>query len=376
MLLLIALAPCGGSTHDESKTTASVVPPAQPAEKPPRPAPTKEQRAAYKQHMKAAQALEKDKKWAEAVTELEAALTAIEGDQRALAELGFAAMNAGDYVKARKADDEAVRVAADKKVKAASLYNLGLVQEKTGDLEGARASFTASLALRPNRAVSDELSGLGGKIGPPPPFCAAGAKPCDCIGKHAFGQIAKDAPPTCTLDREAKLPPLPGFHLYRIEWYRQTWRYLLDENDQLVAVIDGSVDMHRSSETLVLEKAELKPVGGHKVLWLQTHDEASDASESGDDIVNDDSTTTTAVTLCVIGDGKTRCPLASVPIALSATSERTSLDDSGSPGKTDTSMVETTLDLSLADDGTATLKLLKGASDPQVDKWIGPHKLW
>ena len=377
-MALVALAACG-SKRDEAvrEVVTAVVGSGKLADqlvgKPP---PTPAQRAAYKQHWKAALALEKDKKWAEAVAELEVALAVIDGDQRALAELGFAAMNAGDYVKARKADEEAVRVAVDKKIKAAGLYNLGMVQKKSGDLEGARASFTASLALRPSRTVSDELSGLGAPSGPAVPFCAAGAKPCDCIAKAAFGAIDKEDPPACTAATEPKLPALPGFHLYRIEWNRWTWRYLLDENDQLVAVIDGGFERMRASETLQLDKAELRTIGGHQVLWIQTTDEASETSDSSDDAMAIDSARTTAVTVCVIGDGKTRCPLVGVPITQSTEVTRTAIDDNGTPGATTGTSVETAVDLAIADDGTATVKLVKGPSDAQLDKLIGPHRLW
>ncbi|MBA3538461.1 MAG: hypothetical protein H0T79_02430 [Deltaproteobacteria bacterium] len=37
---------------------------------------------------------------------------------------------------------------------------------------------------------------------------------------------------------------------------------------------------------------------------------------------------------------------------------------------------ETTLGIALAADGTATVKLVKGPSDGQIDALVGPHKLW
>ena len=37
---------------------------------------------------------------------------------------------------------------------------------------------------------------------------------------------------------------------------------------------------------------------------------------------------------------------------------------------------ERATDVSIVDDGTVTVKLVKGASDPGLDEVIGPHKLW
>src|SRR5512143_2556800 len=96
----------------------------------PRKPPTKAQLAEYKKRMKAGWALQKQKKWSEAVPEFEAALKAIDSDERATTELGWSAMNAGDYTKARKADLVAVNIAIDPKVKASALFNLGSVLEK------------------------------------------------------------------------------------------------------------------------------------------------------------------------------------------------------------------------------------------------------
>src|SRR2546423_725848 len=135
MFLVIAIVACKGK--QEAPPAAALPTPAEAKpKKATKPPPSVEQRAAYKQHMKAGWKAQKDEKWADAVPEFESAAKAIDGDQRALSELGFSAMNAGDFPKARKADLEAVRVAVDPKVKAASLYNLGVVQEKSGDKDG------------------------------------------------------------------------------------------------------------------------------------------------------------------------------------------------------------------------------------------------
>jgi hypothetical protein len=125
-----------------------------------------------------------------------------------------------------------------------------------------------------------------------------------------------------------------------------------------------------------LDRAELRAIGGHQVLWLQTTDQASDTSDSSEESVATDSMRTTAVTVCVIGDGATRCPLAGVPISQVVDRSRTQIAEDGSPGPSTGAPVETVADLAIADDGTATVKLVKGPSDPGLDKQIGQHKLW
>jgi tetratricopeptide (TPR) repeat protein len=143
--------------------------------------PTAQQLADYRRRMKAGWALQKQKRWAEAVVEFEAALAAVADAQRALSELGWSAMNAGDFAKARRADEQAVAVAIDKRVKAASLYNLGLVQEKTGDKDGALRSFLASLKLRPHATVEAAIERLGSTPQADPDACEPDVKPCDCL---------------------------------------------------------------------------------------------------------------------------------------------------------------------------------------------------
>jgi hypothetical protein len=88
------------------------------------------------------------------------------------------------------------------------------------------------------------------------------------------------------------------------------------------------------------------------------------------DTVETEHIESTQVTLCLPSDGKTatRCPLRAVPIR--QVSEK-DLDDGSKPTRT-----ETTVELTIADDGTATVKLVKGSSDEQIAKLVGPHKLW
>lgn len=332
--------------------------------------PTKEQLADYRKHLKAGWAMQKDSKWAEAVPEFEKALAAIDGDQRALTELGFSAMNAGDFTKARKADEQAIQVAVDKKVKAMALYNLGLVQEKTNDTAGALRSYVASLALRPNKTVEKAVGRLGTSPAADKPFCDKGKKPCECALAYGFGDMETDADtaPTCEEASDPK-SPVDGWHVYHIArvFHREEMSYLLDENNQLVAQIKGGYEYRwgRVYDVFELDSATVQTIGGHKILRLQTHDslEETEPSSTNDDIINVASSERVLVTICELGAGATRCPLREVPIS------ETKIEN----GKTTN---KTVLDLAISADGTATVKLVSGASDEAIDKLVGPHKLW
>jgi tetratricopeptide (TPR) repeat protein len=327
--------------------------------------------------MKAGWALEKSEKWADSVPEFEAALKAIPSAPRALGELGWSAMNAGDLAKARKADEEAVLLALDPIVKAQGLYNLGVVQEKTGDKDGALRSFLASLQLRPNKTVEAEVGKLGASPTAKPVWCSPGKKPCDCLG----GDPGDGSDFECQ-EVTNPAPPVTGWHVYHTHhdmWFDDD--YLLDERGQLVAVIAETFQRPHESDSIQLVKAEVKTIAGHQVLRLETSLEADSQYGSLED--NNDSEATEAdtslssrnVTICVVGDAKTptSCPLQDV--LLSESSDH-SVASNKPNAKIQDAKTERATDISIADDGTVTVKLVKGSSDPGLAEVIGPHKLW
>jgi hypothetical protein len=80
-------------------------------------------------------------------------------------------MLAGDLAVARKADMLAVGRTTSDKLKATALFNLGTVEENSGDKLAARLSYEASLALAPNPAVKAALDKLGSVGGTMPKAC-------------------------------------------------------------------------------------------------------------------------------------------------------------------------------------------------------------
>ena len=85
------------------------------------------------------------------------ALEAAPGDARAASELGWAAFRAADLARARTATLESIAGTAEPAVRAASLYNLGRIEEAEGRKDRAAQAYRDSLALRPNPTVRARL---------------------------------------------------------------------------------------------------------------------------------------------------------------------------------------------------------------------------
>jgi hypothetical protein len=157
---------------------------------------TKEARATYRKQLEAGRKAAKATRWPEAIAAFEAALAAVPGDDRALSELSFAAMSAGDATRARDAGRRAVLAATEAKIKAAALYNLGRVEESTQPTLAA-SLYRQSLALRPNKIVEKRLAELGkalpAAVTPEPLACATlmtRKALCDCLS--ATGELPPD----------------------------------------------------------------------------------------------------------------------------------------------------------------------------------------
>jgi tetratricopeptide (TPR) repeat protein len=391
---------------EHKATPAAAAPDAGAAAKPAEPAktaaPSKAQRKAYRQHLAKGRKLGNAGKWGEAVTEFEAALAALPNDGRALSELGWAAFNAGDYDKARKANAASVRSAIDPKVKAASLYNLGRVEEATGHKDEAAKLYQESLALRPNKAVAARLASLGKTVAPDEPlgdepFCAtpmALDKVCDCILAHAsyWDQLDEPGEKDCELEPAGKIAGVrvadantsgdSGTHVLVAEG-PAGWSVVATLEDVYNPGMDG---IDGISEDWSLESMVVREVGGHRVLMVTTHHHRQDTDAGIYEIENDDSTD---LTVCVLGGAKaktaTTCPL-QVQIGNHYTRERfvddKDLDDEeraylkewGTKGLPIDEVTQ--LDAQLGDDGTVTVVLKKGELGAAGKATLGPHKLW
>jgi len=381
-----------------SSSTPSTQPSTQPSV-------TKAQRAGYRKHLAAGRKLGAAKRWGEAVVEFEAALRAMPMDARALTELGLAAYAAGDYKKARKADADAVRVAADPKVRAAGYYNLGLVDEAERDRAGAAEAYLASLALRPgNATVTKALARLGQKPPAPgvpdAPICGTPgdvAAICRCLMDDAgaadpdvvaAADDPEGSPFACAVfdgkdagDDVSVAAALPAGHqivelddrdsrertLYLLARTGKTWTLIADLG---TAYNPGMAGV---SEQLSIDTVAVRSAGAHKLLWIATTHLHNDTDAGIDEI---ESTTTKTVTLCPISD-RARCTL-EVPVDVTYDRDTLGVHD-------DDDTIEHTkglpirrhvhLDLSLGADGVATVTLRKGAA-PDEPGLLGPHPLF
>lgn len=278
-----------------------------------KPAPiTKAVRAEYKRRLAAGRKAAKATKWSDAITELEAALAAIPGDDRALAELSFAAMSAGDHDKARAAGRQAVRTATDPKVKAAALYNLGRVEENGAPAKAA-ALYRESLALRPNATVEQRLAALAkAGTGPSQPYaCATPATLdaiCACLNKTT--DVAPEVQRCDTSDTG-----LPDFQLatYLIADVGEEQMALLGKSDggwSVVANLDSVYNpgMFGISEEWKLDSAKDERFGTHSIARFVSKKERSDA-DMGIDEAEFEETTTLVVCVRDNVGGPPICPI-------------------------------------------------------------------
>lgn len=370
--------PVGGASH----AAAAPVPPAV--------------RATYRRHLAAGRKLAATKRWGEAAAEFEGALQAIPMDGRALSELAWAAFQSGDHGKARKVGADAVRVTSEPRLKAASLYNLGRATEAAGDVAGAARLYARSLSLRSNKTVADRLARLGRKppaAGAPvetPPCTepAAQVAVCDCLVKESESDNPDDSwDVACELVEDADAPE--GVAIARVDTASNEHDfYLLVERGRRWAV--GAVLAHLYGggssgiyNELGWETLEERTLGGAKLLWIEWTESGYD-HDAG--INETESHSTRNVALCVLDAPRLARPACPLTVPLSWEFDRDILIDEDEDQLTDEEKKlhtpglpiheERKLDVHLAADGTATVKLLKGRADDRVKALLGVHKLF
>ena len=389
--------------------TATTDPPAPRASASAAPTITPEARRAYASHLKEGRKLAADKKWGEATTELEKALGQVPGDPRALVDLGWAALQAGDPKKAKRANREALRRAPDAETKAKALYNLGRIAEADGKRDDAIKAYGESLRLRPNETVQKQLDALAKPAAPSPsasasaaPTSVTTAQPLPCTAptplEEVTGCIAKtvklvddpDVEDTRVAETVA-IDKSPDVLQKKISVVRAPESRF---EDQFVLVASslrgwatvadlghtynpGAFGIH---EEITVPKAEVREIKDHKVLWLEVLHSRYDSDLGVDE---DESTEQRDVVLCVLADEKrkeTVCPL-KLPLSMSFKRARmglTELDEEtkrlSTPGLPITK--ETSFVVTIGDDGVVSTKLAKGAPDDRTKPLLGPKKLW
>jgi tetratricopeptide (TPR) repeat protein len=133
-------------------------------------APTPEQQAKYRAAMKRGKQKTAAHDLDGAIAAWKEAAAALDGDARALSELGLAALQKRDFKLAEEATRKSIAGSAQPDVKGASLYNLGRIFEEQGDKTAAVDAYRKSLEARPNATVRERLIALD-------PAAAAAADP-------------------------------------------------------------------------------------------------------------------------------------------------------------------------------------------------------
>lgn len=347
---------------------------------------TRETRAAYKKHLSAGRKAAKAAKWPEAITALEAALAAIPGDDRALGELSWAAFSAGDFAKARTSGKASVLGSTDPKIKAASLYNLGRVEEADGKAPAAAVLYKQSLALRDNETVKARLDALG-KDAPPadePLPCAAPlpeAELCTCLNATTAENM--DSPD----DAACELAPagVDGFKLatYKVSSMGEQQHALVAKQAggwTVVALLAYVYNpgMMGISEDWSLDAPKEETLGGHQVVRFVSKKSRSDSDMGIDEIETED---TESLVVCVRGSGATptTCPIDLVSsytylrdrLGISGDEEMTDVADLRTKGLPIKSARKVTVEIGA--DGVAKIRAVTGHAESSQ---LGDKKLW
>jgi hypothetical protein len=404
-LALVVLAACGTKGEDKPKATPGAIAEASlrdaaPVAKPPaqakRPEPIPpEKRREYAGHLKSGRAHAKGKRWGEAALEFEKALAAVPMDDRALSELGWAALQAGDLDKAEKANADSVRVSSTPEVKAASLYNLGRVAEAKDDKERAAALYADSLVLRPSKTVVKRLAALGKQAPAAGPDQSAADTPCkDPVeGPDLVCGCLKKIEPyeegfevECTIgslddidDEDLRIASVTlglGEHsFYLAQKGAKGWSVIGSLGDLYEGGV-GGVSNEREEETI-----EEKTIGGVRILWYQWSTGGHDTDMGIDEVSTYGEK---MVALAVLaGDKDPPSVRMHIPLERVYDRDRLGVAEEGDLADVKDMMTkglpihhESHLKVDIREDGTVVVVLNRGEADESLKPFLGSHRLF
>jgi tetratricopeptide (TPR) repeat protein len=374
--------------------TAAAAPPAKgPAPKPP----TVEQRKQYKEALNRGRGLQKKKDWAGAIAAFEQALAAIPNDATAYSEISQCGFLKKDYKLSEEAARKSVAFATSPKVRAASLYNLGRVQEERGEKAAAIESYSQSLLDRPNKTVRERLLKLDPKaaaatdpVAPKPmdgpvanleKWCKANPDRSACE-ENGEGGDPDEKPPTFTCNwskpaQSVDKPPAPykeivyfstecsqrGGDLVNADYYLAI---KLATGWYIAGQAGSTLNSMRQTDELTVDKLEVKD--GLVVLRTST---------SSDYRGTDDTNTTW---LNVAGVGASGRPSATAQILLSRTESSTDPETMDEDGVGKETTWGATLEASFLPDGVLEIKgpfkkAGAGIDSDRIAPLLGKHQL-
>jgi len=401
--LVLAFA-CGKKDEDKPGATPGAIaaaslkdaaPVAKPAQGK-RPVPiSPEKRREYAGHLKSGRAHARARRWGEASAEFEKALAAVPMDDRALSELGWAALQAGDYDAAEKANADAVRVSSTPEVKAASLYNLGRVAEAKNDKDRAAALYGDSLALRPNKTVEKRLAALGKQAPAAGPEQGTEDTPCKdpVAGPDLVCGCLKKIEPyeegfavECTIgslddiaDEDLRIASVTlglGEHaFYLAQKGAKGWSVIGSLGDLYEGGV-GGVSNERDEE-----KVEEKTIGGVRILWYEWSTGGHDTDMGIDEV----STYGEKMVALAVLSGAKEPPGVRMHIPLERVYDRDRLGvaEEGDLAEVKDLMTpglpihrEAHLKVDIRDDGMVVVVLTRGQADDALKPFLGTRRLF
>jgi hypothetical protein len=292
-------------------------------------------------------------------------------------------MSAGDHAKARAAGRQAVLTTTDPKLKAASLYNLGRVEEQAAAPAKAAVLYRESLALRPNKTVDERLAGLGAALADTPaaPVCATPmpeATLCECLAATVAENFEPGDQRPCSVDPTA----VDG-------WQTVTYATSsLNESSVAVAARVGTswvVVGHLASvynpgafgisEEWALDAVAEQPLGDRTIVRFESTHSRTDSDMGIDEV---ESETSKFLMVCVRDPkgGAPTCPL-DVTTDYTYERDRLGLDDEALSDVSDLRTKglpirsETKVTVTLGADGVAQVRAVRGRPGT-----VGDIKLW
>ncbi|NUP10916.1 MAG: tetratricopeptide repeat protein [Polyangiaceae bacterium] len=346
-------------------------------------APSAETRTTLVKHLTEGRKLSKKKDFKAAIVELDKALAVAPKDPRVLAEIGWAAFNAGDLDRAKDANKRALATTSEPKLRAQILYNTGRVAEEQKDTDAAKRAYGDSLVLRDNAEVKKRFEGVGGKpeeVARLWSICAEGFGStddlCGCLVKKAGDFVSLDGGnATCEMAKDAPNLGDSRLSIARVknETGSSTVSMLVAKDGNKYRAVaqlgedfePGAFGVHNE---LQLKPGELKKVKGKSVAIVKSLQTNADFNMAGLELCTYN---LEQHTICILGDDKspTVCPR-TVPVSVEAGCEQgVEIDPKDMDAETKAMIDEMKanwkkssgkLSYSIDDDGKLVVKLAEG----------------
>ena len=340
-------------------------------------------------HLAEGRKLVREKKYKEGIAALEKALALHDGDAKALAELGYAALLDKDLDRSRKASERALKATSDPKARASILYNLGRVHEEKGDKPAAARAYAESLSLRDNAEVKKRIDALGDQ-GAKVEVCSAAFASvdelCGCL-KGSDELLILDGPRTCApkaLDLKSDRLQILDYGVSEVGTH--SLEILVAKDKDGFRWVSTLGELYQPGAFGVYNEptfggVALKTIGGKSVAVISYTQNHNDSNLAGLELCFE---RTKYEVLCVL-DEVTRCPFA---VTLEAENGCGTGVEIG-PEETDPEVIaaakqikegsytnRATASYAIDDAGVATVKLESGEVTTLPAGMVGPHKLW